>query len=670
MSDYRPDIDGLRAIAVLSVVLYHAVEWVLPGGFIGVDVFFVISGYLITRLIHADMERGRFSIASFYVRRTKRIFPALFVVTFSTLALGLVLLSPTELAGFGRTMAATAGFVSNVIFWQDTGYFDTAAESKPLLHTWSLAVEEQFYLLWPLTLLLIRRTGWTLALTGTVALASCVAAGVLVARHQPTVFFLLPTRLWELLLGALLGLRYLRLPERPWLAHASAVLGLVLILTSLRTLSRDSLFPGWNALAPCIGTALLLASGERGETVVSRHLLTLRPMVFVGLISYSLYLWHWPLLAFARLMRRGELTTPEAGGVLAVAVGLAVLTWRFVETPLRVKGPTPRAAPVLTRYALLSAAALGVGLVLVRSQGLIARADPAMARSEGARYDVNPLTGPCLRWQSATGPLPLEPCLAGAGPSIDRMVIWGDSHADAAAPGFAALATGHRLASHQLTMAGCPPLAAVEVEGDGADYAPCAQFNRQVLDYIENTESVATVALVARWTLYTENTRFGADAGPITYLVDEQDRVRATDVSKRVFTRALTATVDRLRAAGKQVILLGSIPPLGVNVPECLSRNLLPLSGTRPCNARADVVLPHIAWPDEQVLRVADGRTGVCTYLPRKALCRDDTCISIDGDDILYANDDHLSRPGALFLAKHFAFDRCLPSGQATNHLP
>ena len=665
MMAYRPDIDGLRAVAVLSVVAYHALPWGMPGGFIGVDVFFVISGYLITRLIAADIERQRFSIASFYVRRTKRIFPALFVVLFTTLALGTWLLTPSELGQLGKTIAATAGFVSNFAFWQDTGYFDTAAEMKPLLHTWSLAVEEQFYVLWPLSLLLIhgRRhaRGALLAIVAVSFAGSCY----LTIRHQPTAFFLLPPRVWELLLGAALALGYVPVPRRTWARDAAALTGLALIGGSAVLLDGTSPFPGWNALYPSVGAGLVIAAGEAGDNAVSRWLLARRPVVFVGLISYSLYLWHWPLLALARVTARGSLTTPAALGVVLLAVVASVLTWRFVETPLRARGASPAAAPVLVRYALLSVATLGLGLTVQATGGFRAMASDAIVKTEVARYDINPLSAACLRWQAVTGALPGPQCLSGVDRSAARLVVWGDSHADAVAPAFVSLAASRGQASYQLTMAGCPPLIDVEVRSRGADYAPCAAFNRQVIAYVTSDPSVVAVALSARWTLYTENARFGDDPGPIAYLVDGADDEMSTAASKRVFARSLAATVDAIRRAGRQVILLGTIPPLGVNVPDCLARNHMPLSGVLTCDADATQVRSHLALADDEVERIAKAASGVCAYLPKRALCPQDRCLSVAGEDILYANDDHLSVKGAAFLARAFSADSCL-TGRAS----
>jgi peptidoglycan/LPS O-acetylase OafA/YrhL len=666
---YRPDVDGLRAVAVLSVVAYHALPAAAPGGYIGVDVFFVISGYLITKIVASDIERGRFSIASFYVRRTKRIFPALFTVLATTLALACLFCTPRELRAFGRTLAATAAFGSNFAFWMDTGYFDTAAETKPLLHTWSLAVEEQFYLIWPLMLAVLYGRRYARGVIWLAVVGSFAISVYFTARHQPTAFFLLPARAWELLLGAALALHMWPAPAGRRSREALTATGLALIGGALFLFDRDTPFPGWAALAPCLGAAFIIAGGERGETHVSRWLLARRPVVFVGLISYSLYLWHWPLLALARTVARGHIATPTALAIVALAFVLSVVTWKFVETPFRVR-QVAAAAPVLWRYAFVSTGVFALGFVVYTSQGFISLASPALLRAEAARFGINPLTTPCLRRQTIVGPLPADPCLTNADVHSRRLVIWGDSHASAVAPALVTVAADNGLSTHQLTMAGCPPLVAAAVEGPGADYGPCLAFNRQVMDYVREDSSVAVIALSARWTLYTENVRFGDDPGPITYLTDDRDAEWSSDASRRVFARALKTTVDRLRSAGKTVVLLGVTPPLGVNVPDCLARNEMPLSDMQPCDAESEPILTHIAFADSVVAGVAASQPQVCAYLPKEALCKDGRCLSESNEGILYANDDHLSLQGAAFVAKHLRLDPCLDSSSSRTDLP
>src|SRR6056297_20083 len=345
---YRADIDGLRALAVLPVLAFHAGLAPFSGGFVGVDVFFVISGYLIAGLILPRIRAGRFSLLEFYERRARRLLPALFVVMAVSGALAAALFLPAELREFGQSAVAATLFASNVLFSRETGYFETEAALKPLLHTWSLGVEEQFYLLFPLLLMALaaRRAGRValVPVLAALALASLALAAWAVPRAPAFAFYLLPTRLWELMLGALLAVAPLPALRRRAVREAAAAAGLAAILWAMLRYSEATPFPGPAALLPCLGAALVIHAGASGPTAVSRAL-SLGPVVFVGLISYALYLWHWPVLVFAEYAAVRELTTVETGAALALSGVLAALTWRFVERPFRrPAGPIGRPA--------------------------------------------------------------------------------------------------------------------------------------------------------------------------------------------------------------------------------------------------------------------------------------------------------------------------------------
>lgn len=330
---YRSEIDGLRAVAVLPVLFFHAgSEW-FSGGYVGVDVFFVISGYLITTLLLADMQAQRFSLAHFYERRARRILPALLTVSLVTVPLVLWLQHPQQINAFAESLVATGTFVSNVYFWRESGYFGAAAEYMPLLHTWSLAVEEQFYLVFPLILLLIwrwglQRVGVTIAVVGIASFLLSVWA----SHFEPYAnFFLTPTRVWELMAGAIVAW-YLQ-GRAPFRNDLMALLGLCAILYSIVTFDQHTLFPGIAALLPVGGTALIiLFAGERTYTARG---LSFKPLVWIGLISYSTYLWHQPLMVMARHLTTTVLTTSTMWFVILLSLGLAALTWKYIEQPAR-----------------------------------------------------------------------------------------------------------------------------------------------------------------------------------------------------------------------------------------------------------------------------------------------------------------------------------------------
>lgn len=353
---YRPEIDGLRAVAVIPVILFHAGFQLFGGGFVGVDIFFVISGYLITTILLEDLEAGQFSILNFYERRARRILPALFLVLALCLPFAWLWLMPDDLSEFSQSVMAVVGFVSNLFFWQTSDYFDTATELKPLLHTWSLAVEEQFYVLFPLFLVCVWRWKRTSVVTllAIVSLLSLALAQYSASTHPVAAFFLLPTRGWELVMGALIAF-YLKDKDRnDWplvLNQVLSLVGLGLVAFGVLALDKDSPFPSVYALAPTMGAGLIILCALP-ETFVGR-LLGSRVCVGVGLVSYSAYLWHQPLLSF---VRHRSLTEPNNGvlmGLVVLTFGLAYLTWRYIETPFRQKTIVPK--QWLWRFSLVSA---------------------------------------------------------------------------------------------------------------------------------------------------------------------------------------------------------------------------------------------------------------------------------------------------------------------------
>lgn len=338
MMNYRREIDGLRALAVIPVILFHAGFGLFAGGYVGVDVFFVISGYLITGIVMADVDRGTFSLSDFYERRIRRILPALFLVVAVCTPLAYLLLLPSEMKEFSQSLIAVATFSSNVLFWSQSGYFEGAAELKPLLHTWSLSVEEQFYLFFPLILVATRTWGkrWVVTLVATAGLASLVLAEWGALNKPIAAFFLLPTRAWELLLGALVALCLGRATHRQvplgW-SNLAAMIGLLAVAYAIYSFDAQTTFPGFHALVPTLGAALMIM-GARPETLVGR-LLGHPAMVSIGLISYSTYLWHQPIFAFARHLGLEQADALPLIALAILSVVLGYLSWRYVETPIR-----------------------------------------------------------------------------------------------------------------------------------------------------------------------------------------------------------------------------------------------------------------------------------------------------------------------------------------------
>ncbi|MEK9139851.1 MAG: acyltransferase, partial [Nitrospirota bacterium] len=380
---YRPEIDGLRAIAVIPIILFHAGFQLFSGGFVGVDVFFVISGYLITTIILAELETGQFSLLKFYERRARRILPALYVVMALCLPFAWLWLMPSDAKEFSNSAMAVLVFASNIFFWQSSDYFDAGSELKPLLHTWSLGVEEQFYVLFPIFLMLAWRLGRKriVVLLTIVALLSLALAVYEASRKPVATFFLLPTRGWELAMGSLVAF-YLEGKERDQfplaLKQMLSLVGFGLIAVAALTFSKETPFPGLYALVPTVGAGLIIVFGSP-ETFVGR-LLASRVLVGVGLISYSAYLWHQPLLSFARHRSLTELGEMVIAGIIVLTFGLAYMTWRYVETPFRRGNIVPQR--LLWRFSLASAVVIAVSAVGLRPVTLEAKSKLATEMQE------------------------------------------------------------------------------------------------------------------------------------------------------------------------------------------------------------------------------------------------------------------------------------------------
>ncbi|WP_158541444.1 MULTISPECIES: acyltransferase family protein [unclassified Pseudomonas] len=382
---YRPDIDGMRAIAILSVVLFHAFPALLTGGFVGVDVFFVISGYLISSIIMKAVSKGSFSFYDFYMRRVRRIFPALMVVIAATFAAGWAVMMGDEFKLLSKHIMAGIGFLQNVLLYTESGYFDASAETKPLLHLWSLGVEEQFYLVFPIILIALHKAKIPL-LPALVSmwLASFILGVAFLADSPSGVFFLPQYRFWEVLTGSILAYLSLRkggLKASDATGNLMSFTGIIMISLAIALIDKTARFPGYWALLPVVGAALIIAGGP--EAWVNRKILSNRVMVFVGLISYPLYLWHWPIFSFAYIDLSGTPSTGIRVALVLTAFILAYLTYLLIETPLRVNVPGPKAFAGLIVIAL---AFIAVSATTVHKNGFPGRQDE---RQEFAEYFAN-----------------------------------------------------------------------------------------------------------------------------------------------------------------------------------------------------------------------------------------------------------------------------------------
>ena len=527
---YRPDIDGLRALAILPVVWFHSDLPGLSGGFTGVDTFFVISGYLITLIIHREVGAGKFSFARFYERRVRRIAPALLLVTAAATVAGYVLLLPYELENFGASALAALGMVSNVYFWRTGGYFALADGVTPLLHSWSLGVEEQFYLLFPAALLVSERFNQTKRAIAVLAFASFALCLVGTVRSPAAAFYLLPPRGWELMIGAALAVGLIAVPDR--LKGPAGALGVAMLIAAAFLLSETEPYPGWRALIPTIGAALVIGAGP---ATAANRLLSIAPLIYIGRISYSLYLWHWPVFVFMRHWRAHPHLPPLwALAGIALALGLAALSYHWIERPARDRSRTYRSVviPSSIAAALIASACAAAWL-----RGGFPQRLPVNVAKLAARHDAfAPLAHACtdIGFEAA-----LPRCRLGPA-GQPRFVLWGDSHAAALSEGVAA---GLRQPGVVLSMGACPPVIGwTSPQLRGRDPEICRTQNERVLQWMEHEPRIRTIVLSAYWNLHA----------------------RAGDAA---FWRAQQRLIDRLHKAGRRVVVIAGIPEPGADVP-------------------------------------------------------------------------------------------------------
>ena len=641
---YRKDIDGLRALAVLAVLLFHARVPAVSGGFVGVDVFFVISGYLITTLIATERAEARFSMARFYARRIRRILPALVLVLAATTVAAIPVLTPGVLRDYAVTVIAAALMVANVHYFSEAGYFAGPADRIPLLHTWSLSAEEQFYLIWPLllTTLAAKRNERAMCI---VVFCVSLLASAWAARFAPEAgFYLLPTRAWELLLGAMAALGMFPVPRSAMVANAISIAGLAAILAAAGTFSRATPFPGVAALVPTVGALLILLSGVGQRAVVNR-LLGTRPIVFVGLISYSLYLWHWPMLVLTGAQLNRDLTGTEAAGVLVLSFFVSCLSWRYVEQPFRRPTPsatTNRKALIMGPIALGACVVAGVAVIALPPWNRNAAA--RIATIENARWSYNPLEWTCRK--AGGGLPPAEGCMFGPRPLRDTpsVVVWGDSHASALVPGIASLADEAGFSGRQITQNACPPLLGVAFDFN----RNCAAFNEATVKVLETSPSIHAVVLSARWGLYAETTR--RDVNKSFRLVDAADGSPQVS-SPQVLARGLERTVATLHQRGIGVLLVADVPEFAFNPALCIAKELGSNRSEDACSLPTESAREQLAWTEPIFQDIASRYPALRIVWPLDAFCDVHRCSAMRNGTVLYRNENHLNQEGARYLA-------------------
>jgi peptidoglycan/LPS O-acetylase OafA/YrhL len=632
---YRPDIDGLRAIAVLAVLFFHTRVPGFGGGFVGVDLFFVISGFLITSILLKDFDEGNYSIARFYERRIRRIFPALFPVIAFTIIVGALLLDPKSYKDFSDSILGTTLFYSNFVFANQSGYFDSPSLQKPLLHTWSLSVEEQFYILFPLLLFFINRklkSRYALWLI-LVAVGSMAASIYGVSQNQPKTFYLVHARAWELLAGSFLALRVLPATSSVLLRRLLSVAGFALILYSIIFYDESTSFPGAHAIVPVLGAAIIIYSGMGEDLHAANRLLTFRPLVFVGLISYSLYLWHWPLVAFYEYVLYRPMNMLDSAVIIAASFGMAILSWRYIEQPFR-------GSSILLRDRKKLFMLSGVMMIVTSMVAVI------IYREEGMPYRYfkmnTTVVVPEISEEVVTVIDGVKIGRIGASNVDPSFILWGDSHAGHLVQGLGEKGLEYGVSGYTATSPTNIPLIGVN---------SCV-FNDKVISFIQSHPKIRTVILAGIWGAYSNGHRYGE-----YQKMELKDAMSSapSQTSKSVMYDGFMRTVNKLHGLGCKVVIVDDIPEIGYNAPrlymvkavlfrEDINKYVPDRSRYKEWNKRY-----------EDIVRALDSLEYVKVVHPEEMLFdKNGHAMLIAENVILYHDADHLSRYGSHFVAPAF----------------
>lgn len=666
---YRADIDGLRAIAVLSVVIFHAFPSSLPGGFIGVDIFFVISGFLISTIIFTNLERDSFSFVEFYSRRIKRIFPALLLVMIASYTFGWFALLADEYKQLGKHIAGGAGFISNFLFWQESGYFDDDAGTKPLLHLWSLGIEEQFYMLWPPLLWFTWKQRLNLLTITVVVFMLSFALNIgLVHNNAVAAFYSPHTRFWELLAGATLAYTTLYKPQvfpkvtrqlDAWLgtiiyAHAPeangdtlrsvrSLFGAVLITVGLLSLTEEQLFPGWWAVFPTMGAVFIISAGPR--TWLNRTVLSNRVLVWFGLISFPLYLWHWPLLSFAQIM---ESETPAFGirsAAVLVAITCAWLSYQLIEKPIRANAHSQ--VKTLTLLVLM----MGIGFAGYHSyrwDGFVfgkKKPDTAIRVDGNAIRFNGPYPHP-RRNQSCSSLFPMfkefDLCVLSKATKPEIAIV-GDSHSNHFYQSVVKMLP--RKSVMNIGAFSCLPF----VSETHFRQRKCKEKSDRLLQFLVTEESITTVYVGGYWS-YLAAGGFGAKLKAGNYRLARS----LTPTDSTSFQAAGESFLSRLIAAKKDVIFLRDIPDLDFHPSTCLDTRPLRITTKikTPCAIEKADYEKRSAQYDASLTELLSKFPGLKVFDPRAIFCDNKLCWAIKNNALLYYHSDHLSSYGADLVVK------------------
>ena len=647
MIKYRPDIDGLRGVAVLLVLLFHAGLPYITGGFVGVDIFFVISGYLITAIIVKDVNSNQFSFVNFYERRIRRILPAFYVVALFTLIGGWIILLPADFLNASKSLLAALFFSGNIYFWRTTDYFSDSSDYQPFLHTWSLGVEEQFYFFFPVLLLYCLHHRRLLTTILALTFSASLILSVYATEAMPwAAYYLLPTRAWQLMAGAVIALYTIRLPENKPLIGVLSLFALMLIFAPAFIYTKLTPFPGIAAIAPTLGAVLAILIGSQSQSLIHK-ILANKLLVAIGLISYSLYLWHWPIFAFIRNYH-ADVHLDWQSSILGILLSFicAYLSWRFVERPFRNKTQFNR----MKMFAVAGVSSLGVlalGAVIVLNQGLPHRFDQRivqlyeMTAKEMLRDRCLNLTPEQIKQNQV--------CLLNENSqSKPVFALWGDSHAASIRNAMGSYATQHNMQGVFLGHVGCGPYPGV-INTNFFLSEECYRHHLAAFEYIKNQKTINTVVIHSRWALSIEGTDYQNGSGPDYQLVDRinpNNKGNNFQIVKIAFER----TLKELKNAGKSVVIIGPVPEVGYSVPRFLA-NAIQWNKTVELRPTFTDFMQRQARTFSILDSLKENYIEAIIY-PHQRLCDNHFCEVVLEDEPLYFDSNHLTEKGAKLITK------------------
>jgi peptidoglycan/LPS O-acetylase OafA/YrhL len=648
---YRSDIDGLRAIAILSVFIYHAFPNILPGGFVGVDIFFVISGYLISHAIFDGVDRKSFSFTDFYVRRTRRIFPALITVLIAIYVTGLFVLLPEELTRLGKNIASAATFTLNFVLKQNTGYFDVAGEQNAVLHLWSLCIEEQFYILFPPLFLLVAKLKFNRFLAITIVILTSFYLNISMVEENATATFYLPTtRFWEMALGSLLAAFLIEkrfvMPYRIGIFITTA--GLALIFSGVLFIEKSMEFPGWVALVPSVGAMLVLAHGNEN---ICNKLLSHPVMVWIGKISYPLYLWHYPIFAYLRVYEGEALSIALRLAAMVFATLLAWLTFKFIEFPIRFG----RGRGLSNQIVIGSLVAMLLAMAVIGKKTQGARGFPARINEQSTK-NINHSDEKIIGVACRTLSFKSEElnCLISNSQQEATHALIGDSHAGHFYAGLAEHVEERGGNLILLSGPGCVPFIGIRTRNTKGDPQTCGPIVSEIHSFLDANPAIKTVVLATRGPITITGKPFGEEEVIGRYI--DSDSYPNANSLEELFAKSLDATVSHLISNGRKVVLILDNPELGFNPTLCEDLPLIRKTRSS-CTIERSVVEKRNQDYRRLIAKIVVTHPSVEIVDTFKTFCDAEYCYAKKDGEWLYRDNNHLTQFGSNQVKLQYAFD-------------